>query len=172
MTKSADNISLGDIIDKKIRQNNEWTLLPNRGIMSCIAPSAYSGNFLSFTKFPELFGKISKMRKNFRQLKEMKSLFPDQSLRTIKDEIVPIIFSKITNYLVNLGKDGVEMVINILTTFKINIQIFKENLFDLNTNELMLKKYEKLNPTIKSWLTKKLNEEFKTSIIKKKIKGK
>jgi hypothetical protein len=111
------------------------------------------------------------MRKVTRQLKELKSVFPNISLRTIKEEIAPLVFSKITNYLIDLGKDGVDKVINILHTFKLTVLMFKENLFDLQPNETLLKKYEKLNAGIKTMLTKKLNEEFKTSIVKKKKKG-
>lgn len=171
MVASSENISLGDIIDRKIRTDSEWTLLPNRGICSAVAPAVYSSNFVPFTKFPELFGKISKIRKVQRQLKEFKAVFPNHSLRTIKDEITPIIFSKVVNYLIDLGKEGVDKVIDVISTFKMSIILFKENLFDLQTNDTMIKKYEKLHATIKSLLTRKLNEEFKTSVVKKKKKG-
>jgi DNA polymerase III delta prime subunit len=171
MVASSENISLGDVIDRKIRTDSEWTLLPNRGMCSAVAPAVFSANFIPFTKFPELFGKVSKIRKVQRQLKEFKSIFPNHSLRTIKDEIAPIIFSKVLNYLIEHGKEGVEKVIDVISTFKMSIILFKENLFDLQTNDTMLKKYEKLHATIKSLLTRKLNEEFKTSIVKKKKKG-
>jgi replication factor C subunit 1 len=168
---SSEHISLGDIIEKKIKTTNEWTLLPNRGTHSALAPATYSGNFISYTKFPELFGKFSKMRKILRQLKEMKQIF-NYSFKAIKDEIVPLLLSKIANYLIDLGKEGVSRVISVLHTHKISLMLFKENLFDLQTNDSITQKYEKLNPSIKSLLTKKLNEEFKTSIVAKKNKSK
>ena len=80
MAKSADHISFGDNIDRKISQNMEWSLLPNKGIHSVLAPTQYSANFISFTKFPELMGKIQKMRKVSRQLKELKENFNNYSL--------------------------------------------------------------------------------------------
>jgi len=110
------------------------------------------------------------MRKIIRQLKELKQIF-NFSFQAIKEEIVPLVFSKITNYLIDLGKEGVEKVLNILQTYKISQMVFKENLFDLQPNENILKKYEKLNAGIKSLLTKKLNDEFKTSIVRRKKKG-
>jgi hypothetical protein len=171
MVESSEHISLGDVIERKIKRTNEWSLLPNRGVHSCLGPATYSGNFISYTKFPDLFGKFSKMKKILRQLKEFKQIF-SYNFQAIKEEIVPLVFSKITNYLYDLGKEGVEKVIDVLHTHKMNLMLFKENLFDLQPNEILLKKYEKLNPGIKSYLTKKLNEEFKTSIVRKKKKGK
>lgn len=110
------------------------------------------------------------MRKIVRQLKEFKQIF-NYNFQAIKEEIVPLVFAKITNYLIDLGKEGVEKVIDTLHILKMNVMLFKENLFDLQPNESILKKYEKLHSGIKSYLTKKLNEEFKTSIVKKKRKG-
>ncbi len=111
------------------------------------------------------------MRKILRQLKEMKQIF-NFSFQAIKEEIVPLLLSKITNYLIDLGKEGVEKVFSVLHIHKMSLMLFKENLFDLQYNESITHKYEKLNPSIKSLLTKKLNEEFKTSIVNKKKKGK
>jgi replication factor C subunit 1 len=171
LVKCADNISFGDIIDKKIHTNNEWNLLPNKGICSSVAPAYFTNGFIYATKFPEISSKFSKVRKVMRQTKELKTLFPYNSLRTIKDEIVPILFSKIVNLLIDFGKDAIEKVINILHEYKFNLLLFKENLFEL-VNQKMLAKYEKMNSYIKTHLTKKLNEEFKTSLIKKKQKEK
>ena len=171
IAKSAEFISFGDVIERKIKTNNEWNLLPNRGILSCIAPANFSCNTINFVKFPDYMGKFAKIRKVMRQLKELKTLFSNHSLRSIKEEIVPIIFSKITNTLISNGKEGIDSVIHILNVFKFSLILFKENLFDLQPNEQIIKKYTGLNSGIKSLLTKKLNEEFKTSITKKKKNG-
>lgn len=170
MTKSADQISLGDMIDTRIHRNNEWTLLSNKGICSSIAPAILSANVISFTKFPDLFGKISRQRKIFRELKELRSVFPSCSVNAIKEEVGPLIFSIISNSLIDLGKDGIKKVITLLNQYKISLTAFKANLFDIQT-ESMIKKYDKINSSIKSALTRRLNEEFKTSVTKKKTKG-
>lgn len=51
--KSADHISFSDILDKKIRSQNNWNLLQDKGIHSCVAVGEYSANALGFPKFPE-----------------------------------------------------------------------------------------------------------------------
>ena len=48
--------------------------------------------------------------------------------------------------------------------------MFKENLIDIQPNELLTKRYEKVTPSLKTSLTKKYNECFKTSMIKRKRK--
>ena len=93
--------------------------------------------------------------------------------------MVPLVLSKIVNILSDLGKvkfilktqDGVEKVIELLKSYKFNITLFKENLLELQPNESLIKRYEKVTPSLKASLTKKYNECFKTSMIKKKKKG-
>lgn len=51
--KSADHISFSDILDKKIRTQNNWNLLQDKGIHSSVAVGQYASNFLGFPKFPE-----------------------------------------------------------------------------------------------------------------------
>ena len=50
--ESADFISLGDCINKTLRSENEWTLLPDVGLCSSIAPCSLSARSLPFAKFP------------------------------------------------------------------------------------------------------------------------
>jgi hypothetical protein len=171
MVKSADHISFGDIIDRKISQNMEWSLLPNKGIHSALAPSQYSSNFISFTKFPELMSKIQKMRKVSRQLKELKENFCNYSLRTIKEEISPLILSLVTSSLAN-GREGLEEILNLFHKYKINTLLFKENILDIQPSISILNKWEKTATSLKSQLTKKLNEQYKTNLKKKKATGK
>ena len=53
MYRSAEHISFADVIDKNIRIKQEWNLLGNRGIHSCVAQAIYSGNFIPFPAFPQ-----------------------------------------------------------------------------------------------------------------------
>jgi hypothetical protein len=53
MCCSADSISFGDNLTTKMRTENAWSLLPQIGFTSCIAPSIFSGGFITHCKFPE-----------------------------------------------------------------------------------------------------------------------
>lgn len=163
---------MGETLDNKIRTDNQWTLLPNLGLASSIAPAVISSNILQYTKFPEFFGKVTKIRKTIRQCKEFKSIFADQNINTIKEEICPIILSKIGTNLTENGKEGVAQCVSFISNLKFNSVLYKDNLFDLQPSVSISKKFEKINPTIKSLLTKKLNEKFKALQTPKKLKSK
>ena len=53
VAKSASLISESDIINKRIRNNNDWSLMPNLGIVSTVYPSYLCANTLPYPKFPE-----------------------------------------------------------------------------------------------------------------------
>ena len=42
MTKAADSIAISDIMNKKIRVDGEWSLLPSYGFTSSIVPGSLS----------------------------------------------------------------------------------------------------------------------------------
>ncbi len=159
----TENISFSDIIEKRIKSNNEWTLLPNKGIHSVIIPSTLSCSFCSYPKFPEFYSKISKMRKTKRQIKDLKHIFPFYSNYSIKNELSTLLFKIIINILNEKGKDGIDEIINIFTIYKMTLMQFKDSLFDLQSENTQ-KIYNIINPSIKSVFTKKLNEHFKSSI--------
>ena len=108
LVKSTEHISVGDLLEKKIRSQQEWTLLQNKGIHSCLAVGQFSGNFIPFPKFPEMMGKFQKAKKVKREIKELKYSFPGCSNNSIREEIVPLILSRISNNLIDFGHDGIE----------------------------------------------------------------
>lgn len=164
---SSDNISNGDVLEKRIKTKNDWSLLPNRGLHSTIIPSMICSSYLPYPKFPSYFSQISKMKKNKRQVKEIRELFPFYSYQAIREEISPLVYSIIMNILIDKAKDGLDDIINIFTKLKMSVNNFKESLFDLQSDSRKMI-YTKMNSTLKSALTKKLNEHFKTSIKVKK----
>jgi replication factor C subunit 1 len=170
LVKTSEHISVGDILEKKIRTQQEWTLLQNKGIHSCLAVGQFSGNFIPFPKFPELMGKFQKARKIKREIKELKYSFPNCSNTSIKEEIAPLILSKISNNLIDFGNDGIENCLEFMRDYKISIEKLKENVTDLQSNDKILTKFEKISPQIRAALTRKYNEAFKTSIVRKKKK--
>ena len=84
LAKAAESISYSDIIYKKIRQKNEWSLMPSFGFHSSIYPTQLVHSHTPFPKFPEYFlikksllfrwlGKNSSMTKINRESKELKA---------------------------------------------------------------------------------------------------
>ena len=167
LSEASENISFGDLIENKIHTQNNWNLLPNKGIHSAIIPASIAANFIPFPKFPEYFSKLSKIKKIKRQIKEIKNIFPTFSLNSIKIEISPILFLIIVNNLIE--KNSIEEIIKIFSRYKLSLFQFKECLFDIQTIDVQ-NLFNKINTKIKSNFTKKINEYFKNSI--KPIKNK
>lgn len=55
--------------------------------------------------------------------------------------------------------------------YRISLDTLKENILDVQPNESILKKFEKINSQVRASLTKRYNETFKTSLIHKKKKA-
>ena len=163
IAEGTDFMSFGDVIENRMKSQMEWSLLPDKGVHSTVIPSMIFSSFLSFPKFPEHFNKITKIIKLERELKELKKIFHDYSLFEIKNFAGPLLFNIIIDKLVNEGKDGIDNIVDILVHYRMNSNLFKENLFNLQTKENQTI-YSKINTSIKTSLTKKLNEKFRTSL--------
>ena len=161
--KGLDHMSIGDVIENKMKSQMDWSLLPDKGIHSTVIPSCIFSSFLSFPKFPESYNKISRIIKIGRELRELKKIFPNYSLFEIKNVVGPLFFNIIMDKLINEGKNGIDSIVDILTYYGMNANMFKENLLDLQTKEHQ-NMYSKINNSIKTTLTKKLNDRFKTSV--------
>ena len=103
------------------------------------------------------------MTKIGRELRELKKIFPNYSLFEIKSLVGPLFFNIVVDKLVNEGKNGIDSIVDILASYGMNANMFKENLVDLQSKENQ-NTYNKINNSIKTTLTKKLNEKFKTSV--------
>ena len=161
--QGLDHMSLGDVIEDRMKSQMDWSLLPDKGIHSTVIPSCIFSSYLGFPKFPESYNKISRMIKINRELRELKKVFPNYSLFEIQTIVSPLFFNIIIDKLISEGKNGLDDIVNILAFYGMNANMFKESLLDLQSKENQ-NMYSKINNSIKTTLTKKLNERFKTSV--------
>ena len=161
--QGLDHMSIGDTIENKMKNQMEWSLLPDKGIHSTVIPSLIFSSYLQFPKFPESLNKMSRIIKVNKELKELRKIFHNYSLFEIKNTVGPLFFNIITDELIKRGKEGIDNIIDIFTYFGMNATMFKENLYDLQSKDLQIV-YNKINNSVKNTLTKKLNEKFKTSL--------
>jgi len=73
MAMASEFISLGDCINRQIRTNMQWTLLPQLGTCGAVAPCLLTKGRSMYPRFPEWLGKNSSQRKSFRQIRELKA---------------------------------------------------------------------------------------------------
>lgn len=69
---AAEAISMGDIIDSKIRGSNNWSLLETQALFSSVLPGHYMhGTITQRINFPSWLGKNSSATKRKRMLGEV-----------------------------------------------------------------------------------------------------
>jgi replication factor C subunit 1 len=94
MANASEFISLGDSLNRQIRVNMDWSLLPNYGVCSSIAPCLILKGKSFYPRFPEWLGKNSSQRKSHRQIKELKFAMGSSvqcDYAAIHLEVVPLI---------------------------------------------------------------------------------
>lgn len=74
MRRAANCLAEADLIDKQIRSNGAWSLLPEYGMMSCALPAAYlDGHMTNQLQFPSWLGKNSSAGKRQRMMRQLAS---------------------------------------------------------------------------------------------------
>lgn len=74
VAEAADYLSLGDLVEKRIRSAGAWNLLPVQAMYSSVAPGhAMSGHFSAQINFPAWLGKNSKKNKFQRLTSEIQT---------------------------------------------------------------------------------------------------
>ena len=72
LANAADFVSQGDLVNIKIRTEQNWSLLPNYGTLSSVAPCILADGTASYPGFPQWLGKNSSARKAKRLIRELK----------------------------------------------------------------------------------------------------
>ncbi|KAH9416270.1 replication factor C subunit 1 [Dermatophagoides pteronyssinus] len=123
--KSIDSISQSDLIEKEIRSNQSWSLLPLQAIFSTVMPGSYmrSENGLGCPQFPQFMGKLSTTNKNNRIIEELSShlkLSVNGSKQSIIMDYLEPIKNTIINSLKNLDKESaITNVIDLLENYSL-----------------------------------------------------
>lgn len=69
---TADSLSLGDLVENRIRSRMAWSMLPVQAMYSSVLPGEYmSGNITAQINFPGWLGKYSKTQKRNRLAQEI-----------------------------------------------------------------------------------------------------
>lgn len=109
MADAADYISIGDTVNLQLRRNQDWSLLPNLGFASSIAPCLIIEGSSFYPRFPEWLGKNSSQRKAKRLIRELKKVMghhAQASRMEIQSEYVKLLLAIILKYI-KRGKDYV-----------------------------------------------------------------
>lgn len=159
--RASEYISSGDIIDKRIHQKQDWSLLPHF-VQSTVAASKTVSGPAPFQIFPSWLGKNSKRLKHRRYIDDLSSkLFcsNDDFRLDYADSIQNIILTPLKS-----DKPDIKSVIKTMDTLRFS----RDDLMD-NLQEVMLEKVELATKT-KTAFTREYNKIHPDKKVTKAIK--
>ncbi|XP_039960664.1 replication factor C subunit 1 [Bactrocera tryoni] len=162
VASTADALSLGDLVDKRIRSNSAWSLLPTQAIFSSVLPGEYmSGHFTGQINFPGWLGKYSRSNKRSRLAQEIHDhtrLRTSASRQSIRLDYAPFLLAKIVRPLKELGMEGVEQSLEILKEYHL-LREDIDSLVELTTWPGKKSLLDDVDGRVKAALTRAYNKE-------------
>jgi len=170
LTKAADSISDGDLVDSLIHgSQQQWSLLPVHGIFSTIRPAFYCHGMGSFggahghntRAFPAWFSRNSTQGKLQRFLGDIQirmRLKVSGDRREIRQSYLPTLFTTLTQPFVNKSETAVEEVIEVMDQYFLTRDEF-DGILELGLGDSDGEKVLKGVPaTVKTNFTKQYNK--------------
>ncbi|KFV00336.1 Replication factor C subunit 1, partial [Pterocles gutturalis] len=162
LSRAADSICDGDIVDKQIRSKQNWNLLPTQAIYASVLPGELMRGYMSqFPVFPSWLGKFSSTGKHDRIIQELAmhmSLRTQTCKRTVNMEYLPYLRDALVQPLKDLGADGIEEAIAFMDSYCLMKEDI-ENIMEISTWGGKPSPFSKLDPKVKAAFTRAYNKE-------------
>ena len=163
VSKAADSFCDSDLVEKIIRSNNAWSLLPTEAMFASVIPGEYMEGFLSGQiQFPSWLGKNSKRNKIDRILQELqihtrlsaglsKSAFNQDFSQYLKSAIIdPMVGSD--------GGERIEKSVKIMSEYSL-LREDLDNLLEVTTWEGSTDPMKSVDSKVKAAFTRTYNKE-------------
>lgn len=127
LARATSSIAEADILQTKIRRQNEWALMPNAGFLSTVYPSQLlKGKFFKKVQFPAQLGKMSTETKQKRIVSEVKDALSANTYlaptRAVKMSYIDSIHSLMISYLKQEGIQFLETAISFLKAHGLSLK--------------------------------------------------
>ncbi|XP_068134562.1 replication factor C subunit 1 isoform X2 [Hyperolius riggenbachi] len=162
LSKTADSISDGDLVDRAIRSKQAWGLLPTQAIYASVLPGELMRGYMSqFPNFPSWLGKYSSTGKHDRITQE---LAMHMSLRTrvskgaVNLDYLSYMRDKLVKPLADRGTDGVQDVVDFMDSYYLMKEDF-DNIMEISSWGGKPSLFSKLDPKVKAAFTRGYNKE-------------
>ncbi|KAM6072220.1 replication factor C subunit 1 isoform 3-T3 [Theristicus caerulescens] len=162
LSRAADSICDGDIVDKQIRSKQNWNLLPTQAIYASVLPGELMRGYMSqFPVFPSWLGKFSSAGKHDRIIQELAmhmSLRTQTCKRTVNMEYLSYLRDALVQPLKDCGADGVQEAITFMDSYCLMKEDI-ENIMEISTWGGKPSPFSKLDPKVKAAFTRAYNKE-------------
>lgn len=162
IAKTADSLSQGDLVERKIRSNQAWSLLPTQSTFSCFLPGEYmAGSFNAMVGFPGWLGKFSKSNKRKRLAQELHDhtrISTSGSRMSIRLDYAQFLVGAIVRPLKERGVEGVPEALQVIKEYRL-LREDIDSLIELSTWPKMKNPWESIDGKVKAALTRAYNKE-------------
>ncbi|NXC06252.1 RFC1 factor, partial [Orthonyx spaldingii] len=162
LSRAADSICDGDIVDKQIRSKQNWNLLPTQAIYASVLPGELMRGYMSqFPVFPSWLGKFSSTGKHDRIIQELAmhmSLRTQTCKRTVNMEYLSYLRDALVQPLKDFGADGVQQAITFMDSYCLMKEDI-ENIMEISTWGGKPSPFSKLDSKVKAAFTRAYNKE-------------
>uniref|UniRef100_A0A8U8BAW0 Replication factor C subunit 1 n=1 Tax=Geospiza parvula TaxID=87175 RepID=A0A8U8BAW0_GEOPR len=162
LSRAADSICDGDIVDRQIRSKQNWNLLPTQAIYASVLPGELMRGYMSqFPVFPSWLGKFSSTGKHDRIIQELAmhmSLRTQTCKRTVNMEYLSYLRDALVQPLRDFGADGVQQAITFMDSYCL-MKEDVENIMEISTWGGKPSPFSKLDPKVKAAFTRAYNKE-------------
>ncbi|KAL7981688.1 hypothetical protein Chor_010883 [Crotalus horridus] len=121
LSKTADSICDGDLVDRQIRTRQNWSLLPTQAIYSSVLPGELMRGYMQeFPSFPSWLGKFSSTGKHDRIVQELSrhmSLRTHASKRAVNLDYLSYLRDAVVRPLTCQGSEGVRDAVAFMDSY-------------------------------------------------------
>lgn len=157
---SADLMTLGDMINARIRDAQDWSLLPDLGVMSAVFPAYLTNGFLAFPGFPAFLGKYStqtRMRRLATELQTHLRLTTTVSHRALcTSGYTELLYKRLLDPLM-ANTEAVSETVDILDAYGLRKEHVVEHLTELRQHIGGDDLFKLIDPKVKAAMTRELN---------------
>ncbi|NXH20445.1 RFC1 factor, partial [Bucco capensis] len=162
LSRAADSICDGDIVDKQIRSKQNWSLLPTQAVYASVLPGELMRGYMSqFPVFPTWLGKFSSTGKHDRIIQELAmhmSLRTQTCKRTVNMEYLSYLRDALVQPLKDFGADGVQEAVTFMDSYCLMKEDI-ENIMEISTWGGKSSPFAQLDPKVKAAFTRAYNKE-------------
>ncbi|XP_076082907.1 replication factor C subunit 1-like [Mytilus galloprovincialis] len=179
LSRAADSLCDGDLVDKCVRTGQQWGLLPTQAIYASVIPGEHMrGGMSQMIQFPQWLGKNSSTGKHDRILQELQThmrLNVSCDKRGLNMDYLPFMRTSLTNPLIKNDAEGVPDVIKLMDDYDIIKEDF-DNIMEVSKWPNSKDPMSKLAPKTKAAFTRTYNKEvhmtpYATGVVMKKKRG-
>lgn len=179
LARAADSLCDGDRVDRCIRENQSWSLLPSAAMYASVIPGEYMrGSLPQMVSFPSWLGKNSTTGKTDRILQELRthmSLPTSANKLSLNLDYLPYLRKFLTTPLVVKENDGIPDVIDLMDKYDIIKEDF-DNILEVSKWPNSDNPMSLLSSKTKAAFTRTYNKEvhltpYATGTLTKKGRG-